>query len=132
MWKCESFTPTRRQALKMSRAMLTLQTLACDLEVPVVALSNLPRDLEAREDKRPRLSDFASVGLPTAAAHRFVAVYRECYYVREPLGRWSEPDPASDIPWWEPLELLVWEPKALGTDVHVVPFHPPSGRLRLG
>jgi len=102
-----------------------LKALGKELGVPIIALSQLSRQVESRDDKRPQLSDLRESGSIEQDADVVLFVYREEYYLKN-----KEPKFGSD-------EYLKWETEmneARGKAEVIIAKqrHGPTGTVGLG
>jgi len=101
-----------------------LKSLAKELAVPIVALAQLSRQVENREDKKPQLADLRESGSIEQDADVVMFIYREAYY----LSR-AEPkdNTAEHIEWEEKLDAI----RHLADVIIAKQRHGPIGVVRL-
>ena len=101
-----------------------LKSLAKELSVPVMALSQLSRQVENREDKKPQLSDLRESGSIEQDADMVMFVYRESYYLSRMEPREGT---AEHLTWQDDMDKV----KGLAEIIIGKQRHGPIGNVKL-
>jgi len=120
------------RVLEISEITQGLKAIAKELDLPVLALSQLNRGVEGREDQRPMLSDLRDSGTIEQDSDVVMFVYREEYYLEraEPVQRADESADKFDTryrQWQERFEAAA----GLADVLIAKQRHGPIGNVRL-
>lgn len=115
---------TENRNQEISEIARGLKRLARDLDVPVIALSQLNRALEARGNKRPMLSDLRESGSIEAEADMVMFIYRDEYHKKLRGGENAGGET-------EVVELIIAKHRNGPTDTVLLGFQPQFTRFTL-
>jgi len=117
---------------ELSEISRGLKILAKELDVPVIAISQLNRGVESREDKRPIMSDLRESGSIEQDADIVMFIYREHYYLQNEEPKQKQNETAERLQ----QRLEEWEARkrAVQNIAEVIvgkQRHGPTGTLKL-
>lgn len=117
---------TENRVQEISEIARSLKSMAKELEIPVIALSQLSRAVENREDKRPQLSDIRESGSIEAEADMVMLLYRDSYYKAKEEHR-QEVVNYDDV---EEAEVIIAKHRNGPTGKVILGFQPAFARYR--
>lgn len=102
-----------------------LKALAKELNVPIIALSQLSRQVESRDDKRPQLSDLRESGSIEQDADVVLFLFREEYYLQN-----GEPEDGTEA--WVKWDEKLRNARGKAEVIIAKQRHGPTGTAKLG
>ena len=116
---------TENRVQEVSDIARSLKAVAKELDVPVLALSQLSRQVENRDNKRPQLSDLRESGSIEAEADVVMFIFREQYYKdrENPAEANTDPDRV------EEAEIIVSKHRNGPTGTAILGFQPTFARF---
>ncbi len=112
------------RVLEVSEITQGLKALAKELNIPIIALSQLSRQVEQREDKKPQLSDLRESGSIEQDSDVVMFIYREEYYLEKNA---PSPGTAEFIEWQQKMEEIHGQADLLIMKQR----HGPTGNIKL-
>ena len=98
---------------------IDLHQLAEDLGIPILALVQLSRQVESRDDKRPQMSDLRDSGAWEENADAIIFPFREAYYAQKE----TEPEVGAN----QGMDWADWDRRCKSKDLEIIP-----GKVREG
>jgi replicative DNA helicase len=117
---------TENRVQEISEIARMCKSMAKELVVPVIALSQLSRAVENRDDKRPQLSDIRESGSIEAEADLVMLLYRESYYKAKEEHR-PEVEASDEV---QEAEIIIAKHRNGPTGVVKLGFQPSYARYR--
>ena len=115
---------SQNRVQEVTEITTSLKALAKELNCPILALSQLSRQVEARDDKRPQLADLRESGSIEQDADVVLFIYREEYYLQKAQPRENT---SEFFEWQENMEKIT----GLAEVIISKQRHGPTGTIRL-
>ena len=117
---------TENRVQEISEIARACKSMAKELEIPVIALSQLNRGVENRDDKRPQLADIRESGSIEAEADMVMLLYRDSYYKAKEEHKQESINP-DDV---QEAEIIVAKHRNGPTGKVLLGFQPSYARYR--
>ena len=112
------------RVLEISEITQGLKALAKEMNIPIIALSQLSRQVEQREDKKPQLSDLRESGSIEQDSDVVMFIFREEYYLEKNA---PSPGTAEFIEWQQKMDEIHGQADLLILKQR----HGPTGNIKL-